>query len=217
MGRRSSITRWRLTSSRSNSLGGLLTTYDSHRYALLNRWDPSHLCRIDRLVSMAPDDRVLEVGCGQGHLTRAIAARGVDIVGVDANPRAPEVANSELIRHMSAEALSFEDEEFDVVVSVHAIEHIPPLKQALAEMVRVLKKGGKAVFIYPAEPVRGLYAIPTSIVLHGTALRAREVHCHKLWPGKIRRILEPMGMMETAREFSLFKTPQFASVFEKIG
>jgi SAM-dependent methyltransferase len=194
-----------------------LTAYDSRRYALLNRWDPSHLRRIDRLVAIGVEDRVLEVGCGQGHLTEAIASRGVDIIGVDANPRAPEVAGNGRIRHMSAESLDFEDGAFDAVIAVHAIEHIPRLSRAFAEMVRVLKPGGRAVFVYPAEPIQGLYAIPSSIVLHGTPLRAREVHCHKLWPGKLREMLEPLGMSEIAKEFSVFKTPQFASAFEKTG
>lgn len=195
----------------------MLTTYDSRRYALLNRWDPSHLRRIDRLLSIGPGDRVLEIGCGQGHLTEAIASRGVDIVGIDANPRAPEVAGNGRVRHMSAESLQFEDETFDAVISVHAIEHIPRLGEALEEMVRVLKSGGHLVFVYPAEPIKGLYAVPSSIVLHGTPFRARDVHCHKLWPRKVRRMLEPMGMRETAKEFSFFKTPQFSSAFEKIG
>lgn len=194
-----------------------MTTYDSRRYALVNRWDPSHLKRIDRLVAIGADDRVIEVGCGQGHLTKAIAERGIDIVGIDANPQAAEVAGTDRVRYMMAENLEFDDETFDVVVSVHAIEHIPPLEQALAEMARVLKPGGNAVFIYPAEPIQGLYAIPTSVILHGTPFKAREVHCHKLWPSKVRAMFEPMGMAQTATEFSLLMSPQFASVFEKTG
>jgi 2-polyprenyl-3-methyl-5-hydroxy-6-metoxy-1,4-benzoquinol methylase len=194
-----------------------LTVYDSRRYALINRWDQSHLERIDRLVDISSGDRVLEVGCGRGHLTQAIAARGVDIVGVDANPQAHDVAESDLVRHMFAENLDFDDGTFDVIVSVHAIEHIPHLEQALSEMARVLKPGGSAVHIYPAEPIQGLFAIPTAIILHGNPLKAREVHCHKLWPAKLRDLFEPFGMTETGHEFSLFKSPQFASVFEKVG
>ena len=37
-------------------------------------------------------------------------------------------------------------------------------ERALEEMARVLKPGGEAMFIYPAEPIQGLYAIPTSII-----------------------------------------------------
>jgi ubiquinone/menaquinone biosynthesis C-methylase UbiE len=194
-----------------------MTIYDSRRYAMINRWDRSHLERINRLAGIGAGDRVLEVGCGQGHLTRALAQRGADIVGIDANPKAAEVAGTDLVRHMDAESLDFEDETFDFVVSVHAIEHIPGLSNALAEMARVLKKGGEAIFVYPAEPIMGLYAIPTSIILHRTPFRAREVHCQKLWPAKLRRMMEPLGMQQTAGEFSLHKSPQFASVFEKIG
>lgn len=195
----------------------VVTNYDSRRYALVNRWDSSHLDRIDRLVAMDGNDRVLEVGCGQGHLIKALAKRGIDIVGIDANARAAEVANDDRVRHMRAESLDFDDETFDIVLSVHSIEHIPPLEEALAEMVRVLKQGGTAVYIYPAEPIKGLYAIPTSVILHGTPFKAREVHCHKLWPSKLRGMLEPLGMAHLGSEFSLLKSPQFASVFEKTG
>lgn len=184
---------------------------------MANRPDPSHLKRIDRLVSIRPGDRVLEVGCGQGHLTAAMAQRGVDITGIDANRQAPEVAGTGLVRHMVAESLDFDDDTFDFIFSVHAIEHIPALEEALTEMTRVLKPGGKALFVYPAEPIKGLYAIPTSIILHGHPFKARQVHCHKLSPAKLRAMVGPMGMRETGREFSVFKTPQFTSVFEKVG
>jgi ubiquinone/menaquinone biosynthesis C-methylase UbiE len=192
-----------------------VTDYDSKRYALVNRWDPSHLEKVDRLLSLQPGERVLEVGCGRGLLTNRIAERGVDIVGIDANPQAPELAEGERVLHMRAEDLSFDDSEFDAIVSVHAIEHIPPLEEAFEEMVRVLKPGGRAMFIYPAEPIMGLYAIPTAIILHGNPLKAREVHCHKLSPRKVRSMLEPLGANEIHHEFNLWKSPQYVSVFHK--
>ena len=133
-----------------------MSEYDSRRYALVNRWDQSHLKRINRLTHFGPDDRVLEVGCGQGHLTGRLAERGVDVVGIDANPNAPVVSGSDRVLCMNAENLDFADSEFDAIVSVHAIEHIPPLEEAVAEMARVLKPGGRALFIYPAEPIQGL-------------------------------------------------------------
>jgi hypothetical protein len=71
------------------------------------------------------------------------------------------------------------------------------------------------MFIYPAEPIQGLFAIPTSVILHGTPFKAREVHCHKLSPGKVRRIAEPVGLIETHHEFNLWKSPQFVSVFTR--
>lgn len=192
-----------------------MTEYHSRRYALVNRWDPAHLRKVDRLLELEAGDRVLEVGCGQGHLVKRLAERGIDAVGVDANVEAPAVANSDLVVHMRAEDLQYEDSSFDAIVSIHAIEHIPPLDEAMSEMARVLKPGGSALYIYPAEPIKGMFAIPTSIILHGTPFKARQVHCHKLWPSKLRRMAEPLGLVEKHREFNLVKSPQFVSVFEK--
>ena len=192
--------------------------YDSRAYALRNRWDPTHLQTVDRLLPLRDGDRVLEVGCGVGHLTKRLAARGVDVVGIDANPNATRVACTELVRTMLAQDLAFADGSFDALVSVHAIEHIPPLPEALAEMARVLRPGGRApFFIYPAELVRGMFAIPTSVILHGTPFRAREVHCHKLWPAKLRGMVAPLGLVEDHAQFKAWRSPQFVSRYVKSG
>lgn len=190
--------------------------YNSERYAVINRWDPTHLEKIDRLLPLEAGDRVLEIGCGQGHLTKRLAARGIDVTGIDANPNAAHISESERVVYMRAEALEFDDGVFDSVVGVHSIEHIPDLRGAFAEMARVLKPGGKALFIYPAEPIKGLYAIPTAIILHKNPLMAREIHCHKLTPNKVLLMLSPYGFEERHHEFNLFKTPQFVSVLEKV-
>ncbi len=192
-----------------------MSDYDSKRYAMVNRWDSSHLDKIDRLLDLQPGDRVLEVGCGAGHLVKRLAERGIDIVGIDVNPNATEIAGTDRVIEMAAESLDFPDDEFDAIVSVHAIEHIPELEAAAAEMARVLKPGGSALYIYPAEPIMGLYAIPTSIILYGTPFKAREVHCQKLWPAKLARMMTPLGMSQTHSEFNLIRSPQFVSVFAR--
>ena len=84
-------------------------------------------------------------------------------------------------------------------------------------MSRVLKAGGRALHIYPAEPIQGIYAMPTAVILYGTPFKARQVHCHWLWPSKVRRLMEPYGMTETHHEFNLVKSPQFISRFVKDG
>ena len=186
-------------------------SYDSFRYVACNRWDPTHLEKVDRLLALAPGDKVLEIGSSGGHLLRRLLDRGVDAVGVDANPKAA----SDRILHMRGDQLDFLDGSFDSVISVHTIEHIPAMTRALSEIVRVLRPWGRALLIYPAEPIRGLYAIPTALLLYGNPLKARQIHCHKVTPTRLRRVMEPLGMEEIHVEFNLMRSPQFVSVFRK--
>ena len=92
----------------------------------------------------------------------------------------------------------------------------PFASREAAEAARVLRPGGRALFIYPAEPIMGMYAIPTSVILHGTPFKAREVHCQKLWPAKLRRMVAGLSWLETHREFNLLKSPQFVSRFAAV-
>lgn len=193
-----------------------VSAYDSRRYALLNRWDPRHLVTVNRLLDPRPGERVLEVGCGRGHLTGRLAEAGIDVVGIDANPRAAELAESDRVVTMLGEDLAFPDDSFDAVVSVHAIEHIPDLEGAFAEMARVLRPGGRVLFIYPAEPVQGIFAVPTAVILHGNPFKARDVHCQWLWPAKVRRLMSPLGFVHVHSELNLLSSPQFVSLFELV-
>ncbi|MFM7592549.1 MAG: class I SAM-dependent methyltransferase [Isosphaeraceae bacterium] len=55
-------------------------------------------------------------------------------------------------RHEDAEALSFADGAFDMVISSETLEHIPRLDKALAEIGRVLRPGGVHIFTIPLKP-----------------------------------------------------------------
>lgn len=188
-------------------------SYDSKRYALVNRWDPRHLETVDRLLGPEPGERILEVGCGRGHLTKRLLDLGADAIGIDANPHAAEHAVTDGVRTMDAAGLEFDDDSFDKIVSVHAIEHIPPIEDAFSEIARVLKPRGQALFIYPAEPIKGIWAVPTAVILHGNPFKATTVHCNWLWPSKVRGIAEPEGLVELHHEFNLLSSPQFVSLF----
>ena len=190
--------------------------YDSRRYALINRWNPRNLEIIRDWVAPAPGDQVLDVGCGKGHLVKALSELGVDAVGIDLNPNAAEVAVVPRVRTMSAASLEFGDGTFEAVVSFHAIEHIPPIEEALREMARVVKREGKVLLVYPAEPIRGLYAIPTSVILHGTPFKARQVHIHKLNPRLVAGLAETVGLRQVKNRLRMWPSPEYASLFTRV-
>ena len=111
------------------------------------------------------DEAALDVGCGRGLVTVAIArrlARGGSVRGIDlwqaqdlsgngpdaplANARAAGVADRVTIETGDARQLPYADAGFDVIGSMTVIHNIPGTvgrDQALAEMLRVLKPGGQ--------------------------------------------------------------------------
>ena len=189
--------------------------YDSRRYALVNRWNPRNLDLIRDWIAPAPGDRVLDVGSGRGHVVKALVDLGVDAYGIDVNPQAAEVAIIPRVQTMSATALDFADASFDSVVSFHAIEHIPPIAEAMAEMTRVVHRNGKVLLVYPAEPIQGLYAMPTSFILYRNPFKARLVHVHKLNRARVKHLAETAGLVEVRSSFRVFPWPEYASLFSK--
>jgi SAM-dependent methyltransferase len=108
------------------------------------------------LLGITPGERVLEVGCGTGVVLRDLARRvkpGGMAVGLDPGPHFLAIAAelieqaglSELteLREGDARALPFGDGEFDAVLAVTTLSHVPNGDQALREMVRVLRPSGR--------------------------------------------------------------------------
>ena len=77
-----------------------------------------------------PPARVLEVGCGEGALARAIADAGYDVVAID--PKAPV---GPIFRQMTIGELA--EEPFDAAVAVRSLHHVHDLEAALAKIARL--------------------------------------------------------------------------------
>ena len=113
------------------------------------------------LLEIDHDKCVLEVACGSGGLTCALARHsGATCTGVDVNPHAIESArrraeDAGLMAGISfqvidaGEQLPFEGGRFDAIISNDSINHIPGRAAMFAEWHRLLRPGGSALFTDP--------------------------------------------------------------------
>jgi ubiquinone/menaquinone biosynthesis C-methylase UbiE len=116
-----------------------------------NRYD-FHMWVFDRL-KLAPDSRVLELGCGPGSLWRPNLTRipaGWQITLTDFSPGMLAEARANLagarpfaFEQADAQAIPFADASFDAVIANHMLYHVPDRAKAFTEIRRVLRPAGR--------------------------------------------------------------------------
>lgn len=123
--------------------------------------------KILKLLGEPSDKKILDLGCGKGRFCRKIKDFGfVNIIGVEPSKELIRIArrNNKDIKFVQASAtdLPFGDNEFDILVCIEVLEHIPDTEKAIKEMKRVLRPGGRILImdknILSLHP---LYFIPT--------------------------------------------------------
>ena len=103
------------------------------------------------LLQPRPGETILDAGCGSGIFTAPIIERGANVVGIDlsgpmlhhARDTLPAAGFSPLAADIRA--LPFSDGQFDRVVSITALEFVAEGQQAMDELFRVTRPGGRII------------------------------------------------------------------------
>jgi ubiquinone/menaquinone biosynthesis C-methylase UbiE len=109
--------------------------------------------------------RVLDVGCGSGGMPIAMLKRGaIEACGVEVDKSLYEICGTRFKSIPSVKVflgdgktLPFDNNSFDIITCIHVIEHVSHIKSFLAEIFRVLRKGGRCILecpnrFFPLEP-----------------------------------------------------------------
>ena len=150
----------------------------------------------DIAATAAEGARLLEVGCGPGHLSLRLASRkGFDVTGLDLDPAMVERATASAERLGNARdrrlsyqvgdvaSLPFADDSFDLVVSMLSMHHWADPAAGMSEIGRVLRPGGRAL-IWDLRPgvVPFHRHVPDPLErAHGTNLRVASATAWR-WP-----------------------------------
>ena len=116
-----------------------------------------HVEELVRFARLSPDERVLEVGCGMGRYTLLLAERGLRVEGLDLSPvllerlRSFDAGRFQIPLHCADiwEAPMELRERFDAVVGFFALHHLHDLARCFASMARLVRPGGRIVFLEP--------------------------------------------------------------------
>jgi trans-aconitate methyltransferase len=190
-------------------------------------WSPEQYATNARFVSdlgmpvvelLAPrtGECILDLGCGDGVLTKKLVELGCQVVGVDASPTMIAAAQARGVdaRVMDGQSLQF-GPRFDAVFSNAALHWMQPLDAVIAGVWRALKPGGRFV------GECGGYGNTTTIVqalkraLHRRGINAQAVNpWHFLTVEEYRLILEAQGFIVNALDLIPRLTPLPGSLVE---
>lgn len=170
----------------------------------LHQINPLRLDWIEGHVRLA-GKRVVDVGCGGGILSDAMARRGAEVLGIDLATRALKVAqlhaleaNTESVtyREIAVEDLAMESpEHFDVVTCLEMLEHVPDPASVVRACAALAKPGG---WVFFSTINRNAKAFALAIVGAEYALRLLPKGTHEY-----ARFIRPSELAGWAREASL--------------
>jgi 2-polyprenyl-6-hydroxyphenyl methylase/3-demethylubiquinone-9 3-methyltransferase len=179
-------------------------------------WDPDGECRplheinplrlgwIENRVGGLAGKRVVDVGCGGGILSEAMARRGAEVVGIDLASEALEAARLHAeeqdvaveYRCTGTEALAdAEPDAFDVVTCMEMLEHVPDPAAIVEACARLVKPGGSVVLSsINRNPKAWLFAIVGAEYLLGLLPRGTHEYAKLIRPSELATWCRAAGL-----------------------
>lgn len=148
------------------------------------------------LLKAQPGERILDIGCGTGHLTAQIAASGAKIIGMDYSAAMIEKARAEYptLELIEADATNFSfDQQFDAVFSNATFHWIPNVEAVTRCIANALKQSGRMIIEFGGK---------RNIANIMAALEAS---------------LKELGIPDVSREMYYASIGEYAPVLEKYG
>ena len=128
--------------------------FHNHPSSLVRYIERKRIRRIFALLAPRPGDRVLEIGCGAGHLLAQVPSAqgfGIDLAESLLAKAARRLNKRGTLVQGDAEHLPFRDGAWERVYCSEVLEHLPSPAAALTEMHRIVAGGGVAVVSVPNE------------------------------------------------------------------
>ena len=180
------------------------TSFYDEKHSFVTRYGEGVL----EWLAPAPGERILDVGCGTGHLTERISRAGAIVTGIDSSVEMVATAHETYpeIEFVVADASNFSlDRPFDAIFSNAALHWVHRAEEAVICMARALRPGGRFVVEFGGKGnVRRIYTALEEAIREQTGA---EVRAANYFPsiGEYTPLLERHGLqVEQALLFDRF-------------
>jgi 2-polyprenyl-6-hydroxyphenyl methylase / 3-demethylubiquinone-9 3-methyltransferase len=160
--------------------------------------------------------RIVDIGCGGGILSEALAARGAEVTGIDLAEKSLKIARLHLLesgqhvdyQHKAAEALAVEQPaHFDVVTCMEMLEHVPSPAQIIESCAALARPGGWLFFsTLNRNPKSYLLAVLGAEYILNLLPRGTHDYARFLKPSELTRMTRAAGL-ETIEVAGLHYNP----------